>query len=450
MRVTIGVGTAVLWTIGATASALAMKATITDVKNLSQEAPDAGGGPLDAYGLVVVLDSQDVPSPSTPNLLRLQISTVLPNPLFDTVNKNITVDPLFPHPPWARVVEAQMLSSTGFVPFGGTTTVGWNQTDLKPTDGTCQNPMSASLTARQICNYGRLIKMYWTGPDGLPSLGPKGSFSIVSATTGTYRTIVPGARPSAAIALASTDVTIAAGTIGLTALPPTSVVNPGDSVVLKYEIIGDDDLPIATAFFEDEPLPGTVPMNGSFAIVGPDDAPVKVRNAMFKIVNPPLPLEQLVSTTPALSSMSPLQIVPQGPAATTTFTIANNGMTDYSFSGLGLDPTLTLLRGRTYAFNVNAPGHPFFIATQGSNAAAPHFTDGVTNNDVTVGTLTFTVPATAPATLFYQCGIHNAMSGTLLIQDPPPVPALGTVAMFALAALVLGAGILARRRRIGL
>ena len=133
-----------------------------------------------------------------------------------------------------------------------------------------------------------------------------------------------------------------------------------------------------------------------------------------------------------------------------TFTVTNNGATDYRFDG-NLDPTLTLIRGKTYAFNITATGHPFFIAASGpNNAAAPAFTDGVTGNNTTAGTLTFAVPTNAPSPLFYQCGIHNAMSGTLLIQDaPPPVPALGSFALLALGVVILVAGYLARRQRAG-
>ena len=140
-------------------------------------------------------------------------------------------------------------------------------------------------------------------------------------------------------------------------------------------------------------------------------------------------------------------VIPALAQSTKTYTVTNNGASDYRFDGTLLDPTLTLFRGHTYAFNVTANGHPFFIATEGNNASAPAFTDGVTGNNVQVGTLTFVVPATAPSTLFYQCGIHNAMSGTLLIQDAPPVPALGRIALVVLGGLVLAAGYLARRRR---
>ena len=139
--------------------------------------------------------------------------------------------------------------------------------------------------------------------------------------------------------------------------------------------------------------------------------------------------------------------IPALAQSTTSYAVTANGTTDYRFDGTLLDPTLTLIRGRTYVFNVNATGHPFYIATSGNNSSAPEFTDGVTGNNVVSGPLTFVVPATAPNTLFYQCGNHNQMSGTLLIQDPPPVPALGPIALVVLGGLVLTAGYLARRRR---
>src|ERR1051325_7530146 len=109
----------------------------------------------------------------------------------------------------------------------------------------------------------------------------------------------------------------------------------------------------------------------------------------------------------------------------TTFTVTNAGAQDYVLNGAN-DPAITVARGRTYTFNVNTVGHPFFIAAAGpNNAGAPHFTDGVVGNDVMQGSLVFTVPATAPDTLFYQCAIHIQMGGTInVVNAPPPAPAL--------------------------
>ena len=41
------------------------------------------------------------------------------------------------------------------------------------------------------------------------------------------------------------------------------------------------------------------------------------------------------------------------------------------------------------------------------------YSTGVTNNGTEVGTITFTVPTDAPDTLYYQCGVHDAMYGVL-------------------------------------
>jgi hypothetical protein len=131
--------------------------------------------------------------------------------------------------------------------------------------------------------------------------------------------------------------------------------------------------------------------------------------------------------------------------ANATFAVTNSGASAYVINATN-NPTLTLTKGQTYTFQVNTPGHPFFIATQAMNAGSPHFTTGVTNENVESGSLIFVVPASAPSTLFYQCGIHNAMSGMLTIVAAP-VPATGPIALAAIAGLVLLIGIGALRRR---
>lgn len=89
------------------------------------------------------------------------------------------------------------------------------------------------------------------------------------------------------------------------------------------------------------------------------------------------------------------------------FTWAIDNASDYN-SGSNINPILVLHRGFTYQFNVNAPGHPFRIAI--TDLGLP-YTVGITNNDVQIGVLTFTVPVDAPATLFYYCIPHGAMFG---------------------------------------
>jgi hypothetical protein len=109
-------------------------------------------------------------------------------------------------------------------------------------------------------------------------------------------------------------------------------------------------------------------------------------------------------------------------------------------------PTLTLVRGQTYTFDVNALGHSFWIKTaavaNGGDSAFP----GVGNNGVVQGTLTFAVPTNAPASLFYQCGVHQPMTGTLLFVDPAPVPAFGSYGLALLVLVLGGAGFLGVRK----
>lgn len=110
------------------------------------------------------------------------------------------------------------------------------------------------------------------------------------------------------------------------------------------------------------------------------------------------------------------------------------------------NPTLSLVRGQTYSFDVNAPDHPFFIKTAPLNGSGSTWDEGVANNGLETGTLSFTVPADAPATLFYQCGIHSAMTGTIRITNSS-VPASGASTAALLALVLGGAGLVAMRRR---
>jgi hypothetical protein len=66
---------------------------------------------------------------------------------------------------------------------------------------------------------------------------------------------------------------------------------------------------------------------------------------------------------------------------------------------------------------VNAPGHPFYIKTVRGTGTDNAYETGVTGNGATSGNVSFDIPADAPATLYYDCSIHAAMSGILHIVD---------------------------------
>ena len=98
------------------------------------------------------------------------------------------------------------------------------------------------------------------------------------------------------------------------------------------------------------------------------------------------------------------------------FGVTASGSSAYTFSGgaTGNNPTITVERGKTYRFDVNASGHPFQIRVSdgGSN-----YTNGVENAGTQSGAVYFTVPDDAPATLVYQCTNHAAMVGTINVID---------------------------------
>ncbi|ADR23624.1 hypothetical protein MATR_25200 [Marivirga tractuosa] len=108
-------------------------------------------------------------------------------------------------------------------------------------------------------------------------------------------------------------------------------------------------------------------------------------------------------------------------ATTINYDVTNDGTSSYIFTGDGLtdasNPDLTLVRGETYTFTVNASGHPFYINETQGTGTSNAYNNGVTNNGAQSGTVTFTVPNDAPNTLFYNCEFHSSMTGTIAITD---------------------------------
>ena len=99
-----------------------------------------------------------------------------------------------------------------------------------------------------------------------------------------------------------------------------------------------------------------------------------------------------------------------------TLQVTNSGMSAYTIDGAA-NPSLTLCRGSTYVFALNAPGHPFYINAVQGTGTSHAYSNGVTGNGATGGDVTFVVPADAPDTLYYNCAIHAAMTGTIHIVD---------------------------------
>jgi len=129
-----------------------------------------------------------------------------------------------------------------------------------------------------------------------------------------------------------------------------------------------------------------------------------------------------------------IEIDSVGPSAVAEYSVTNNSQSAYEFTHRENEdnPILTLYRGNTYKFNVNAKGHPFWIMTEPyknklslDGLTSTIFDTGVINNGADEGTVTFTVPTTgAPDTLYYQCGNHDAMYGILQIKDATSTTAI--------------------------
>jgi hypothetical protein len=138
------------------------------------------------------------------------------------------------------------------------------------------------------------------------------------------------------------------------------------------------------------------------------------------------------------------------PAVAADFTATPGaGFQSWTINGQ-TSPTLPLVRGQTYTFDVQAPGHPLYIKTAASSGATNQWAEGVTNQGQTQGTLTtFAVPADAPATLVYQCSVHSSMLGTMSITSPVPAPASNLLTRAFAGALLgaLGSLALGRLRR---
>lgn len=103
----------------------------------------------------------------------------------------------------------------------------------------------------------------------------------------------------------------------------------------------------------------------------------------------------------------------------------NNNTYIFSPGGPVQNPTIKLYRGQTYKFEINSPSNPFTIKTGRSSGNNDIYTTGIvyddtvsTNlNSVETGTITFTVPYTAPDLLFYVSTTDVDLGGVFQIDS---------------------------------
>ena len=101
----------------------------------------------------------------------------------------------------------------------------------------------------------------------------------------------------------------------------------------------------------------------------------------------------------------------------TTFTVTVNS-SKYYIDGI-LTKSLILKKGYTYYFDSTdstTNNHPLFIGTASSGGSYTYeYTSGVTNSRTTTATLIFVVPSDSPSKLYYNCGNHASMGGSITI-----------------------------------
>ena len=88
----------------------------------------------------------------------------------------------------------------------------------------------------------------------------------------------------------------------------------------------------------------------------------------------------------------------------------------YEINGVN-NPTLIVRRGKTYLFNLNTSGHPFYLQTTGAGYQSANIYIGFSGNGQTSGEHQWVVPEDAPDEIFYQCKFHSVMFGKIIVVD---------------------------------
>lgn len=95
----------------------------------------------------------------------------------------------------------------------------------------------------------------------------------------------------------------------------------------------------------------------------------------------------------------------------------NGNYWSFSTDGVAYNPTITLYRGLTYIFEVDAGDQTFYVKTRRTSSGSVNALEGVVNNGTSLGNVVFEVKDDAPATLFYVSGEDNTIFGKFLVRD---------------------------------
>lgn len=111
--------------------------------------------------------------------------------------------------------------------------------------------------------------------------------------------------------------------------------------------------------------------------------------------------------------------VAQNAKETVNFRVSNKGISAFAVDYVD-NPTLTLVRGNTYVFTLTLNEYRFYIKTDPTLGTTNQYTNGVTNNGAITGRVTFTVPQDAPDTLYYCNDLIRNLQGQINIVNAVP------------------------------
>lgn len=112
------------------------------------------------------------------------------------------------------------------------------------------------------------------------------------------------------------------------------------------------------------------------------------------------------------------------------FNLNNDGVMTMMGSDVNTNPTMYLLRDRTYTFNVSSPGYPMYITTT-PGPSAEILRGHVTNQGTEIGEMTFKTDTDPlyddlPETLYYQCLDHPGVGGMIRLYNVVNMPHYST------------------------
>jgi formylglycine-generating enzyme required for sulfatase activity len=185
------------------------------------------------------------------------------------------------------------------------------------------------------------------------------------------------------------------------------------------EVIQSAELPGQIVF---EPVPGALGYRVEWASMGGGAWTNFAAASLLLDDMPGLGSGPITASVPMLFRVVAVTTNPPTP----DFTVSNAGASSYLVNGQS-NPPLTLTRGETYIFDIDAFGYPFWIKTAPTIGVGDLFTNGVINNGIMEGDITFTVPLDAPTTLYYISQFQFAMQGVIDIVDGANPPGMALI-----------------------